>query len=177
MGMLRFVAAAAVSVAVQTPAAPQTTPDFSGLWQLDPALDRLAGGGSGAGRGGGGGRGGGIGLGQAASRLDIVQEAATLTITHRFDDGPHVVVYALDGTDRANKVPVGRGGVADATYRSRWDGAKLVTMIRRRLTGRAGSQTVEYRETIALDDGRLVVETRVEGGPRPGGRTSVYRKY
>jgi hypothetical protein len=50
-------------------------------------------------------------------------------------------------------------------------------MIRRRLTGRAGSQTVEYRETIALDDGRLVVETRVEGGPRPGGRTSVYRKY
>jgi hypothetical protein len=154
--------------------AAQSRPDFSGRWTLDPSKSTMSGGGRDGARGGGGGRGGGIGLGPPAEQLTITQTTATLEMALVIGGQSRTVTYVLDGSRRQNMLPVGQGGTVEATYQSRWDGAKLVTTIARTITARGGTTIARYREVVSIDkDGRLVIETTASG-PRSGGRKSVY---
>lgn len=157
----------------------QTRPNFSGTWTLDADQAVLSGGGRGDGSGratGGGGRaGGGIGLGPPAEQLVITQDSISLRVEEKRGDASAALVYNFKGAKVKNAMPVGRGASAEATYETKWDGAKLVTKIKRTLTSRAGTTTMEYREVRELaTDGTMILETTLSG--RPGGRKSIYRR-
>lgn len=154
--MKRALFAAIVAVTVAAGVTAQARPDFSGTWVLDTeksVMGRM-----------GGGRGG---AGMAA--LTIATSGSTLTATREGMNGPVSTVYKLDGAESKN-MQMGRGGSAEAIYRSRWDGEKLVTTI----TGGMGTAT----ETRWLDsDGSMVVETTRPGrGGTPMTMKLVYRK-
>ena len=154
--MKRAFFAAFVAVSVAAGVTAQATPDFSGTWVLDTeksVMGRM-----------GGGRGG---AGMAVVTITI--SGSTLTATREGMNGPVSTVYKLDSSESKNR-QMGRGGSADAIYKSRWEGAKLVTTI----TGGMGTAT----ETRWLDaDGSMVVETTRPGrGGTPMTMKLVYRK-
>ena len=122
----------------------QAKADFSGTWTLDPEKSVMGN------RGGGGGRGGGM-----AAPLTITVEGAKMSISRTMGQSGNTVttVYLLDGTESKNSQPGRRGGEpTEVIYKSKWDGAKLVTTI----TNPRGTST----ETRWIDaDGTMVVET------------------
>jgi hypothetical protein len=170
--------ALALSLAVGADAQEQR-PNFAGQWQLDTAASAVSGGGrgdaSGRASGGGGGGGGGIGLGPPAAALTIQQDNAMLTIgaVNGVDTLP--IRYRLNGKGIDNKLIVGRGVIAEMTFKSKWKGGQLVTTMSRTIQGRARSTTVRYHELISLmPDGALMVDVSMDG--RPGGRKTIYRR-
>ncbi|MGH7471854.1 MAG: hypothetical protein ACRENP_28215 [Longimicrobiales bacterium] len=168
-GFLLAIVAAATSQ--------ETKPNLTGRWQLDPAATVVAGGGRGAGNASGGGNrsGGGIGLGPPATELQIEQTDSTLRLdVARADGNSSVILYRLNGKTAKNQIPIGRGGTAEATYSSRWNGAQLATSITRTTVTRGNATNVRYRELLYLtSDSILVMETTVSGA---GGRTALYRR-
>jgi hypothetical protein len=148
----------ALALAVAIPAFAQT-PNFSGTWVRDPEKSDQMGG-----RGGGGG-------GAVEVTLTIKQEGNTLTVQRQVGENePQTITYKLDGTEAKNAG--GRGG--ESTYKSKWEGGKLVTEITR--MGRGGN-TITQTEAMSIADGTLVVETTSQG--REGGtqtRKQVYNK-
>ena len=155
--MKRVFFAAIVAMSFAAAVAAQARADFSGSWVLDAEKSVM-------GRMGGGGRGGG---GMAA--LTVTVSGSTLTVTRQGMNGPVSTVYELDGAESKN-MQMGRGGGAEAVYKSRWEGAKLVTTI----TGGMGTAT----ETRWLEpDGTMVVETaRTSRDGSPMTMKLVYRK-
>jgi hypothetical protein len=78
-------------------------------------------------------------------------------------------IYKLDGKESVNE---GRGGMK-STLVSKWDGAKLVTTIKRETQ----QGTRESTETLSLGaDGTLVRETTSQGQNGPTTRKMVYNK-
>jgi hypothetical protein len=172
----------------------QTHPDFSGVWMLDAEKSATAGGGTGGTRGAGDGTGGGVGLGPPPQQLSIKQDAQKLRVEQRGDRGTSTVVYDLAGKAEINQMPVGGGGNSmPASFRSKWEGAALVTAISVQVPmqsagGRAGggggrglgggrgfAPSLEIREVRFLTpDGTMIVETSAPG--RGGARATVYRK-
>jgi hypothetical protein len=149
----------ALALAVAIPAFAQT-PNFSGTWTLDAeataAANPEAGGGGGGGRGGRGGGGG---------PMTIKQTADMLTIERTFNEQTRTTTYKFDGSAVEN-AGGGRGG--PATYKSKWEGGKLVTEITRQ--GQDGPVTTS--ETISLEGGNLVIATKTQRGERK----QVYKK-
>ena len=146
---------------------------------LDLQATSVSGGGrgdaSGNASGGGGGGGGGTGLGAPADELSIQQSDTMLVVEERRETATNTIRYGLDGKRIRNQMAVGRGGRADASYSSRWLGARLETSITRRISARGNVTNVRYHELLYLSsDSALVVETTVAG--RPAGRKAVYRK-
>jgi hypothetical protein len=136
-------------------------PDFSGKWVLDPAKSEMGGG---PGGGGGGRQGGGT-----PAPLTITQTAAELTFETTMGENVMKTVYKLDGKESVNE---GRGGMK-STLVSKWDGAKLVTTIKRETQ----QGTRESTETLSLGaDGTLVRETTSQGQSGPTTRKMVYNK-
>ena len=137
-------------------------PDFSGKWVLDPAKSEMGGGPGGA--GGGGRQGGG-----PPAPLSITQTATELTFETTMGENVQKTVYKLDGKESVNE---GRGGMK-STLVSKWDGAKLVTTIKRETQ----QGTRESTETLSLGaDGTLVRETTSQGQNGPTTRKMVYNK-
>jgi hypothetical protein len=161
----KLITALLVSVAILA----QTAPDFSGMWRLDPQQSTTSGGGTGGGRGRGNQTGGGVGLGPPPQRLVIKQDAETLSVEERGDSGVSHIQYGLAGQPKVNQVGLGGGGATAAgSYKSAWEGAKLVTTIGLSV----GPQSRQLREVRFLrPDGAMVVETTVAGR---GGRSTVY---
>lgn len=157
--MKRAMFAAIVALVCAPAVMAQARPDFSGSWTLDAeksVMGRM---------GGGGGRGGGAGM----AALTVTVSGSTMTATREGMNGPVSMVYKLDGAESRN-MQMGRGGNAEVVYKSRWDGAKLVTTI----TGGMGTAT----ETRWLDaDGTMIVETvRTGRNGAPMTTKLVYRK-
>jgi hypothetical protein len=137
-------------------------PDFSGKWVLDPAKSEM--GGAPGGGGGGGRQGGGT-----PAPLSITQTATELTFETTMGENVMKTVYKLDGKESVNE---GRGGMK-STLVSKWDGAKLVTTIKRETQ----QGTRESTETLSLGaDGTLVRETTSQGQNGPTTRKMVYNK-
>ena len=126
----------------------QAKPDFSGTWTLDAEKSVMP-------QGRGGGMGGGRQGGMGAAPLTITIDGQKMSIARTMGQSGTVVttVYMLDGTESKNSM-MGRGGgePVQVSYKSKWDGAKLVTTI----TNPMGTQT-ETRWIAA--DGTMVVET------------------
>ena len=95
-------------------------PDFSGKWLLDSAKSEMGGG---PGGGGGGGRQGG----GTPAPITITQTATDLIIERTMGENVMKTVYKLDGKESVNE---GRGGMK-STMVSKWDGAKLVSTVKR----------------------------------------------
>jgi hypothetical protein len=88
------------------------------------------------------------------TRVTVIQNAVSLTLTRDAPDGPQVMVYRLDGTESKNNIPVhdGEAVKAEAISLSHWQGAKLVTII----TSPTQQQRTDRRY---LDGATMVVET------------------
>jgi hypothetical protein len=153
------VLTAILALAVAVPAFAQKA-DFSGTWVRDAEKSDAMGG-----RGGGGG-----GMTMDVT-LTIKQTADTLTVERKVGENAQTITYKLDGTEAKNAG--GRGG--EATYKSKWEGATLVTEITR--MGRGGNPTTST-EKISLDGGALVMATTSagRGGGEPVTRKQVYNK-
>ncbi len=163
--------ALALVLGLSAPAQAPPVPDFAGTWTLDPAMSSSVGGGRGQGTGAGNQRGGGLGLGPSPSAITITQTAATITIEQK---GASVskVVYVPDGSAHQGKLPAG-GGTRPATFRSTWQGNKLVTTIT--ADAPQGRGPVTYEEVRYLTpDGQLAVETRDLA--RGNSRRVLYRR-
>ena len=162
--MKRAMFAAIVSVVFAAGVLAQAKPDFTGTWTLDVEKSVMP---QGRGGGQGGGRPGGMGGGP----VTIAVEGQKMSVSRTMGQSGNTMttVYMLDGAESKN-MQMGRGGSAEAVYKSRWDGAKLVTTI----TGGMGTGT----ETRWLEaDGTMVVETTRTG--RDGAPMTVklvYRK-
>ena len=138
----------------------QTRPDFSGRWTLIPDSAQAGSG----------------GLRPSPQVLVIRQDDKTVTIEEHRDDQPPVIVeLTFDGKKSKKDVPLGRGLVVEAEYKTKWDKATLVTDIQRRIELSVRSVIVDIREKRSLQpDGTLVVDTTVRG--RTAGRKALYRK-
>jgi hypothetical protein len=148
----------ALALAVAVPAFAQA-PNFSGTWVRDAAKSDPM-----------GGRGGGGGGTPMDVTLSIKQEGNTLTVERTVGENTQTITYKLDGSESKNAG--GRGG--ESTYKSKWEGSKLVTEITR--MGRGGTPTTST-EAMSIMDGALVIETTSAG--REGGtqtRKQVYNK-
>ena len=90
-----------------------------------------------------------------------------MKIESRGQQGTSSIRYTFDDRPAANFMLVGgRGQAVAASYRSRWENARLVTRI--------DIPDRQFRETISLNGaGEMLVETRISGR---GGRTAIYRK-
>ncbi|MDA1080808.1 MAG: hypothetical protein O2973_03870 [Gemmatimonadetes bacterium] len=184
--------AAAAFVGLVPTAAAQQRPDFSGEWTLAtaaPAQGEAARGGAGAARGGAAPGGRGLRIGDMGSGwgspITIVQDANRLTLQYAFFvpgdlQPPLKFVYALDGSETRNTVPMGRGIQAQGS-KAVWSGNTLVITTLHRyahpVTG--DSATAEIQQALGLiSPTSLVVEaTRIGvlGGPTTTTRT-VYTK-
>jgi TonB family protein len=104
---------------------------------------------------GGTGRGTGPGLAQPAE-LTITQKVDELVVTRETGIGREKLTYRLDGKVVKNR-QLGRGGGAPGEYQfeSRWDGAKVVSII----TGPSDDRRSTRTETRYLDGDTMVVET------------------
>ena len=142
------------------------TPNFSGKWVLDPAKTEMGGAPGGGPPGGGGARGAGGGM---AGPITITQTATEMTIEQTMGENVMKTVYRLDGKESVNE---GRGGMK-STYVSKWDGAKLLTTIKRE-TQQGTRESTEVRSLAA--DGTMVVETTSQGPSGPTTRKMVYNK-
>jgi hypothetical protein len=165
----------AIIIGVTALALWQGHPNLAGTWKLDVARSTSSGGGNGAGGGGtGGGRGGGLGLGPSADVLTIMQDEKTLTIDETRGERISRVVYPFDGKPSTNRLAAGRNAGGSSTAVSKWDAAKLVTIITSPAApGTPG--TVQYRDARWIDsDGFLIVETTAVG--QANSRKAVYRK-
>jgi hypothetical protein len=140
-------------------------PNFAGKWVLNPEKSVMGGGPGGGPPGGGGGRGGGM---MGGGALTITQSATELVLEQTMGENVMKTVYKLDGTESKNE---GRGGTS--SYISKWDGAKLVTAIKRETQ----MGTRESTETLSLGtDGTLIRETTSQGQNGPTTRKMVYDK-
>jgi hypothetical protein len=148
----------AVALALSVGLLAQGKPDFAGAWVLDPAKSEMGGG-----PGGGGGRGPG-----APGPVKITQTAAELTIEQTMGENTVKTVYKLDGTESVNEGPRGK-----STIVSKWDGAKLVSTIKRE-TQRGPMESTETRSLAA--DGTMVVEIAMNAPSGPMTRKMVYNK-
>jgi len=126
----------------------QATPNFSGKWMLDSARSVIG------------------GRGNPAPRLTITHDATTLSIERVTTSGSQTLMYKLDGSESKN--PAGRGG--EATYQSRWEGAKLITTITTQGRGGLTTQT----ETLTIADGALTIDT---SRPDPQGGAPFVSKF
>jgi len=133
----------------------QEKPNFAGTWVLDPAKSEMGGGG----RGPGGG---------APGPITIAQTATELTIERTMGENTVKTVYKLDGTQSVNETPRGK-----STILSKWEGAKLVSTIKRE-TQRGTMESTETRSLAA--DGTMVVETISNTPNGPMTRKMVYNK-
>ena len=142
----------------------QAKPDFSGSWTLDAEKSVMP-------QGRGGGQGGGRQGGMGGGALTIAVEGQKMSVARTMGQSGNMMttVYMLDGAESKNML-MGRGGSAEAVYKSRWGGARLVTTI----TGDMGTAT----ETRWLEaDGTMVVETTRTGRDgAPMTAKLVYRK-
>ena len=160
-------------------AAAQARPDFSGRWSSGPApvapsardaaADRSAVGTAPADIGSGWGR-----------TITIAQDARTITIEwpvfSTYDMQPPLrFVYALDGSETANAVMIGRG-VQRQRSRAQWAGDSLVITTTHAFTDPATGRDVptEIRQTLVLESPTsLVVLTARAAAPGTPPRTSV----
>jgi len=146
--------ALAVALVLSVGLLAQEKPNFAGTWVLDPAKSEMGGGPGGGGRGPGG----------APGPVTITQTATELTIETTMNENTMKTVYKLDGTQSVNETPRGK-----STIVSKWDGAKLVSTIKRE-TQRGTMESTETRSLAA--DGTMVVETTTNtpDGPRTSKR-------
>ena len=153
-GLLLFLAVLA--------SAPQTSPDFSGVWVEDEGARqtsvKVAAPGMSAGL-----RAKPITITQSAETIDIQHEAPMPGLNRRR------YVYSLTGKESVN-----RNGANTQTTRSRWDGRTLVTEGTSYSETTAGESLWTLRETRSLDkNGRMIVETRMTD---QAGQTTVTRR-
>ncbi len=161
--MKRLVLFTLVAVMAFAVGAYAQKPDFSGKWVLDPTKSEM-GGGPGGGGGGGGRQGGGT-----PAPITITQTASELTIERTMGENVMKTVYKLDGKESVNE---GRGGMK-STMVSKWDGAKLVTAVKRETQ----NGVRESSETMSLGaDGTLIMETTSQGPNGATTRKMVYNK-
>jgi hypothetical protein len=151
----------AVALALSVGLLAQGKPDFTGSWVLDPAKSVMGG-------GPGGGMGGGRPGGGAPGPVKIAQTAAELTIEQTMGENTMKTIYKLDGTESVNESPRGK-----STIVSKWDGAKLVSAIKRE-TQRGTMESTETRSLAA--DGTMVVERTSTGPNGPNTMKMVYNK-
>jgi hypothetical protein len=148
-------------------------PALTGTWTLDGDKTQAVGGGTGNRENAGGGRGGGLGLGVPAESLTIAQTKDRLIVDERRGTTTSRIVYRLDAGGVENVVAAGRNAGTKATYRSRWQGSRLVTTID--LGSSPAGVTLRYEEQRWLEpDGTMVIETRRPGEPNL--RRIVYRR-
>lgn len=144
--MKRAMFAAIVAVVFAAGVMAQAKPNFAGTWTLDAEKSVMP-------QGRGGGQGGGRQGGMGAAPVTIAVDGQKMSVSRTMGQSGNTMttVYMLDGAESKN-MQMGRGGGSEAVYKSRWDGAKLVTTI----TGVMGTST----ETRWLEaDGTMVVET------------------
>ncbi|MDQ3069700.1 MAG: hypothetical protein M3R55_08225 [Acidobacteriota bacterium] len=144
--MKRAIFTGILAVLFAVGASAQAKPNFAGTWTLDAEKSTMP--------QGGGNRGGGN-----PAPLTIVVEGPKMSISRTMGQAGTVqtTVFMLDGTDSKNMMPGRQGGEpTEILYKSKWDGAKLVTTI----TNPRGTST-ESRWMEA--DGTMVVETTRTG--------------
>ncbi|MEX1184747.1 MAG: hypothetical protein WEF86_16190 [Gemmatimonadota bacterium] len=170
-------------------AAAQAKPDFSGSWTSEPEAtspDRAAG----AARGGGGAGGGAGATGDMGSgwgsTITIAQTADSLVVEYMFftrgDMQPPLrFAYALDGSETANTVMMGRGMQVQRS-KSAWDGERLVITTLHAFPGPEDGRpmTSEVKQILSLESpsSLVIAATRsgVLGGPPSATRTLYGRR-
>ena len=148
-------------------AAAQSKPNFGGTWTLvpDPNAPPPAGGGGGGARGAGGGGGGmgGRGGGRGAvsgPEVKITQDGTTLKVERTQGQAPVVFTYTIGGEGK-NTVTMGRGGPTDVSYKTAWEGSKLVISSTQSMAMQDGTNmTMASKQALSIAaDGTLVVES------------------
>jgi len=168
------VAVSAVSIAGQG----QDRPSFTGQWTVDTPPAPAGG------RGPRGGAPADLGSGWTTT-FTITQDAAQLTVQYAFFtrgdmQPPTRVVFALDGSETANSVMMGRGTQTEKS-RAAWDNNRLVIATTYTFANPAtgAPETGKITRTLSLDpNGLLVVEVLrhgVLGGPDTTSRTAHRR--
>jgi hypothetical protein len=165
-----------VVLALATPAGAQDRPNFAGQWTaIAPAPDPGA-------RGGRGGAPADMGSGWPGA-IAITQDASRLTVQYSFFgrgdmQPPTRVVYALDGSETANDVMMGRG-IQTERSRARWDGNRLVITTTYAFANPATNapETGTTTRTFSLDaNGALVLDV-VRHGALGGADTTTRTTY
>jgi hypothetical protein len=130
-------------------------PDFSGIWTLDPASPRAA-----------GGDGGGDALGNGPATVN--QTADALTIERTMGDAKVTLTYRLDGTESRNMMMGSGGQQADSLSTARWDGPRLTIATKQEMDGQVSQST----QVWTLEGSTLTVENTNARGTQK----RVYKK-
>ena len=154
----------------------QERPNFAGQWTALAAPDPGARGGRGSGAQATMGSG-------WPNAITITQDASRLTVQYAFFgrgdmQPPTRIVYALDGSETANDVMMGRG-IQTERSRARWDGNKLVITTTYAFANPATNapETGTTSRTFSLDpNGALVLEV-VRHGVLGGADTTTQTTY
>ena len=170
--LLTILAIAAVTVAgsaAQEQAKKEQVkhPDFSGTWVVDVEKTNAA-----AGRA--------PGTGRAGAPITVKQDAITVKII--MVNGVEKETYSLDGKEVAHKIPALTSGGQNLarnlptpgtteTYKSTWQGQKLVTT----MTGQGANGPTSATETRYLEGQWMVVEG-VRKTPTGDVKTTLYWK-
>jgi hypothetical protein len=160
----------AAAVAVLTWSGPQTHPDFSGRWTVEPVTAPASGAAPDVRGDMGSGWAPAITIAQNAERLTVEQSTFT-----RYDMQPPVrFTYALDGSETRNTMMMGRGIQAQSS-RAEWAGQalKITTVFTNPNPAPGIPPTTEVVQTLMLESPTSLV---VEAARGASTTRTVYRK-